>query len=991
MAAQRIQLRRDTAAEWQKVNPVLSSGEPGVETDTGKWKIGDGTLAWKALPYKAEVGPPGANGATGPAGASGPSGPAGPKGDTGAAGPAGPSNTLSIGSVVSGPSAFASLSGTAPAQTLNLSLPKGDKGDPCSLSIGTVQAGATAAATITGTAPNYVLNLSVPKGETGPQGAQGNKGDTGAQGPQGVQGPTGATGPAGDQGPQGIKGDTGATGVQGPKGDTGAAAKIMGEATKWPPATTPAVGDLWIADDPLPTGFPAGSAAGDGFVWTGTIWLNAGPIRGPKGDPGPKGDIGATGPAGAAGATGPTGAAGPAGAKGDTGATGPAGSSASLTVGTVTSGDIPSVTVTGTAPNQLVNFVLAKGAKGDTGLTGPIGPQGPAGPSNILRIGLVTTGDTPNATISGTSPSQTLSFVLPKAQSNTLAIGNVSAGLTASATITGTAPNQVLNLVLPQAQINQQTSFYSIPVITSAIEGDYVTFYSGASSTDFPIIYQWQYSDDPSQGEASWYDRPGGGDSSLTMLARDERNTRYYRNTATTPSGTRAVSSIAQLTIIQKPVDVTGVRAWGYAQLPDSTDFLFNYCKCLPKIRIDGPSVTTGIGGWTTQRSNAQIFFCNGTLFTSSHCSKDGVTWKSFIGGPGQMYVGGHPTGPQHPILDTIVYFPEVGCYMMWCSMPIELVRKLIWGDAGFPTDINGQPDLDALTLAEVPYQYRYWSQDGISWEHDDTYDASGQLTGQIRWESIGQYTLSKDGKEMIWLSGTPGGGVERILWKATSPTKKTVVDQWSEGSPEAATKNPFGKARYPYFFKRINGVDAATYDINYWMPAIDGFRPPPITSIGKAQITPTKLPQPADQREFTCPRILGFEYGMVAGSMAYVVYCDDGNFYYTRDPESTTPLIQLARPPGTLCCPMPAYGNGWWVITTPVNNTTYYTAKDLADPSWYIQSLTSDYNFGWNEQMRPTPMVFVPNPDPKLAGRFVLAGHYAEDNPYIRNLLQAE
>lgn len=43
MATQtKIQLRRDTAANWVTHNPTLSAGEPGFEVDTGKLKIGDG-------------------------------------------------------------------------------------------------------------------------------------------------------------------------------------------------------------------------------------------------------------------------------------------------------------------------------------------------------------------------------------------------------------------------------------------------------------------------------------------------------------------------------------------------------------------------------------------------------------------------------------------------------------------------------------------------------------------------------------------------------------------------------------------------------------------------------------------------------------------------------------------------------------------------------------------------------------------------------------
>ena len=41
--------RRDTAANWTAVNPVLLSGEWGFETDTRKLKIGDGVTAWNAL------------------------------------------------------------------------------------------------------------------------------------------------------------------------------------------------------------------------------------------------------------------------------------------------------------------------------------------------------------------------------------------------------------------------------------------------------------------------------------------------------------------------------------------------------------------------------------------------------------------------------------------------------------------------------------------------------------------------------------------------------------------------------------------------------------------------------------------------------------------------------------------------------------------------------------------------------------------------------
>ena len=49
--ASKIQLRRDLAASWANINPILAQGEPGVELDTGKIKIGDGVAAWDQLPY----------------------------------------------------------------------------------------------------------------------------------------------------------------------------------------------------------------------------------------------------------------------------------------------------------------------------------------------------------------------------------------------------------------------------------------------------------------------------------------------------------------------------------------------------------------------------------------------------------------------------------------------------------------------------------------------------------------------------------------------------------------------------------------------------------------------------------------------------------------------------------------------------------------------------------------------------------------------------
>ena len=81
---------------------------------------------------------------------------------------------------------------------------------------------------------------------------------------------------------------------------------------------------------------------------------------GPQGLQGIQGEIGPTGPAGIDGATGPTGPTGPAGADAET---------PTLTVGTVTTGEPGTnaeASITGTAPNFVLNLTI---------------PQGPTGPA----------------------------------------------------------------------------------------------------------------------------------------------------------------------------------------------------------------------------------------------------------------------------------------------------------------------------------------------------------------------------------------------------------------------------------------------------------------------------------------------------------------------------------------------------------------------------------------------------------------------------------
>ncbi len=134
-----LQFRRGTASEWASANPTLASGEMGIERDTQRFKLGDGTTAWNSLGY---------GGIQGPTGTTGPAGSTGPTGSTGAA------------STVTGPTGPAGAGNTGPTGPVG------------------------AASTVTGP--------TGPAGYIGQDGASGPTGPTGRTGPTGSQGSDGA-------------------------------------------------------------------------------------------------------------------------------------------------------------------------------------------------------------------------------------------------------------------------------------------------------------------------------------------------------------------------------------------------------------------------------------------------------------------------------------------------------------------------------------------------------------------------------------------------------------------------------------------------------------------------------------------------------------------------------------------------------------------------------------------------------------------------------
>ena len=161
---------------------------------------------------------------------------------------------------------------------------------------------------------------------------------------QGGVGPTGPTGPAG---PATISIGTTTT------GDPGTGAIVINSGTS----------ENVVLDFTIPQGLigPTGATGATGPQG----------LVGPTGATGATGPQGLVGPTGATGATGPQGLVGPTGPAGATGPTGPVGETPIITIGTVTTGDPgteASATITGTAPNFVLNLTI---------------PQGPTGPAPV--------------------------------------------------------------------------------------------------------------------------------------------------------------------------------------------------------------------------------------------------------------------------------------------------------------------------------------------------------------------------------------------------------------------------------------------------------------------------------------------------------------------------------------------------------------------------------------------------------------------------------
>lgn len=154
------------------------------------------------------------------------------------------------------------------------------------------------------------------------------------------------------------------------------------------------------------------------------------------------------------------------------------GRAATISIGTVTTGAVPSVTNVGTPTDAVLDFVLPQGFKGERGEVGPQGPmgikgqpgeKGETGKAPIVKVGEVDYSETGLVRVTGRYEDRSdgsqevfIDFHFPKAIMNggagidgkdgrdaTIAVGEVTQGDIVRIKNVGTPTNAILDFVLP--------------------------------------------------------------------------------------------------------------------------------------------------------------------------------------------------------------------------------------------------------------------------------------------------------------------------------------------------------------------------------------------------------------------------------------------------------------------------------------------------------------------------------------------------------------
>jgi hypothetical protein len=341
MASLKIQLRRDTAANWVSNNPILLSGELGIETDSLKFKIGNGSRWNATTSYAFKAGE--ANGVA----------------TLNALGKI-PTSQLPDSMSVSADlaTAIAALSTTSVSEGSNKYFTNQRAIDAVASSI---------SAAIATEVTNRNTAISAAKSEAISTAAADATNKTSAVKIETLV----EAGTSADS--KDAAAVTLATSSANVYTDNKIALEVSNRNTAINTAISTEITNRNTAINAAVSGLSSGGASSTitlGTVSTGnpgtsvSITNTGTPTAAlfnftiPRGDVGPQGLKGDTGATGSTGSTGATGATGPQGLKGDTGSTGATGA---------------------TGPQGLKGDTGATGPQGERGLTGATGPQGPAG------------------------------------------------------------------------------------------------------------------------------------------------------------------------------------------------------------------------------------------------------------------------------------------------------------------------------------------------------------------------------------------------------------------------------------------------------------------------------------------------------------------------------------------------------------------------------------------------------------------------------------
>jgi hypothetical protein len=361
MASLRIQLRRDTAANWVSNNPILLPGELGIETDSLKFKIGNGSRWNATTSYAFKAGE--ANGLA-------------TLNSLGKIPTSQLPDSMSVSADLA--AAIASLSTTSVSEGSNKYFTNQRAIDAVAASISAAIAtevvnrntaiSAAKLEAIETASADATSKTSAVKIET--LAAAGTSADS-----KDAAAVTLATSSANVYTDNKIA-------LEVSNRNTAINTAISTEITNRNTAIDAAIsgitpgGSSTITLGTVSTGNPGTSVS---ITNTGTATAPLFNFTIPRGDVGPQGLKGDTGNTGATGATGPAGLDGQQGPKGDTGLTGPAGTNgtngtngaaATVTVGTVTTGAPGSsaiVTNAGTTTAAVLNFTIPQGAAGTGG------------------------------------------------------------------------------------------------------------------------------------------------------------------------------------------------------------------------------------------------------------------------------------------------------------------------------------------------------------------------------------------------------------------------------------------------------------------------------------------------------------------------------------------------------------------------------------------------------------------------------------------------